>query len=294
MIEKVIVATDLSESSNILIKNLSGLAVLGVRKVMLLQCPSLQEVTSSAIPTAISYQTDALEQQREIIRKQGFEVDIKISPGSPKREINRIAEQDEYPLIVVGSRGESLIAGAFLGGVAHEVILNAKLPVLIVHLEISTEGVLHVVGSVDKELLDHVLFATDFSPASDEAFAYVKLLADSTQMKKVTLLHVQDQRRIEPYLSDRLGEFNSTDRGRLAMLKVDLAEKDVETIDIELRYGIPYMEILKAMSDLKPTLLVMGTQGRGFMRELFVGSVSQYVARRSWIPVILVPAIGKK
>lgn len=78
------------------------------------------------------------------------------------------------------------------------------------------------------------------------------------------------------------------------MLKVDLAEKDVETIDIELRYGIPYMEILKAMSDLKPTLLVMGTQGRGFMRELFVGSVSQYVARRSWIPVILVPAIGKK
>ncbi|MDD5076638.1 MAG: universal stress protein [Sphaerochaetaceae bacterium] len=275
MIEKVIVATDLSESSNILIKNLSGLAVLGVRKVMLLQCPSLQEVTSSAIPTAISYQTDALERQREIIRKQGFEVDIKISPGSPKREINRIAEQDEYPLIVVGSRGESLIAGAFLGGVAHEVILNAKLPVLIVHLEISTEGVLHVVGSVDKELLDHVLFATDFSPASDEAFAYVKLLADSTQMKKVTLLHVQDQRRIEPYLSDRLGEFNSTDRGRLAMLKVDLAEKDVETIDIELRYGIPYMEILKAMSDLKPTLLVMGTQGRGFMRELFVGSVSQ-------------------
>lgn len=261
---------------------------------MLLQCPSLQEVTSSAIPTAISYQTDALERQREIIRKQGFEVDIKISPGSPKREINRIAEQDEYPLIVVGSRGESLIAGAFLGGVAHEVILNAKLPVLIVHLEISTEGVLHVVGSVDKELLDHVLFATDFSPASDEAFAYVKLLADSTQMKKVTLLHVQDQRRIEPYLSDRLGEFNSTDRGRLAMLKVDLAEKDVETIDIELRYGIPYMEILKAMSDLKPTLLVMGTQGRGFMRELFVGSVSQYVARRSWIPVILVPAIGKK
>ena len=294
MIEKVIVATDLSESSNILIKNLSGLAVLGVRKVMLLQCPSLQEVTSSAIPTAISYQTDALERQREIIRKQGFEVDIKISPGSPKREINRIAEQDEYPLIVVGSRGESLIAGAFLGGVAHEVILNAKLPVLIVHLEISTEGVLHVVGSVDKELLDHVLFATDFSPASDEAFAYVKLLADSTQMKKVTLLHVQDQRRIEPYLSDRLGEFNSTDRGRLAMLKVDLAEKDVETIDIELRYGIPYMEILKAMSDLKPTLLVMGTQGRGFMRELFVGSVSQYVARRSWIPAILVPAIGKK
>jgi nucleotide-binding universal stress UspA family protein len=33
----------------------------------------------------------------------------------------------------------------------------------------------------------------------------------------------------------------------------------------------------------------MGTQGRGFLRELFVGSVSQFIARKSVVPVFLVP-----
>ncbi|MFA7125123.1 MAG: universal stress protein, partial [Sphaerochaetaceae bacterium] len=140
MIEKVIIATDLSESSNMVVKQLAGLKSLGVKEVLLLQCPSLQEVTSSAIPTAVAYQTEAIERQKQLIETQGFHVTVRISPGSPKREINRIAEMEGYPLIVVGSRGESLIAGAFLGGVAHEVILNAKVPVLIIHLEVTQEG----------------------------------------------------------------------------------------------------------------------------------------------------------
>ena len=289
MIEKVIIATDLSESSNMVVKQLAGLKSLGVKEVLLLQCPSLQEVTSSAIPTAVAYQTEAIERQKQLIETQGFHVTVRISPGSPKREINRIAEMEGYPLIVVGSRGESLIAGAFLGGVAHEVILNAKVPVLIIHLEVTQEGNLGTVGPLNSDILDHVLFATDFSPASDQAFRFVEQLSP----KKVTVLHVQDQRKLEPHLSDKIEQFNATDRGRMAMLKVSLVEHDINDVDILLRYGIPYMEILKTMSDIKPSLLVMGSQGRGFMHELFVGSVSQYVARRSWIPTVLVPAHEK-
>ncbi|MDX9809903.1 MAG: universal stress protein [Sphaerochaetaceae bacterium] len=289
MIEKVIIATDLSESSNMVVKQLAGLKSLGVKEVLLLQCPSLQEVTSSAIPTAVAYQTEAIERQKQLIETQGFHVTVRISPGSPKREINRIAEMEGYPLIVVGSRGESLIAGAFLGGVAHEVILNAKVPVLIIHLEVTQEGKLGTVGPLNSDILDHVLFATDFSPASDQAFRFVEQLSP----KKITVLHVQDQRKLEPHLSDKIEQFNATDRGRMAMLKVSLVEHDINDVDILLRYGIPYMEILKTMSDIKPSLLVMGSQGRGFMHELFVGSVSQYVARRSWIPTVLVPAHEK-
>lgn len=289
MIDKVIIATDLSESSNMVVKQLAGLKTLGVKEVLLLQCPSLQEVTSSAIPTAVAYQTEAIERQKQLIETQGFHVTVRISPGSPKREINRIAEMEGYPLIVVGSRGESLIAGAFLGGVAHEVILNAKVPVLIIHLEVTQEGNLGTVGPLNSDILDHVLFATDFSPASDQAFRFVEQLSP----KKITVLHVQDQRKLEPHLSDKIEQFNATDRGRMAMLKVSLVEHDINDVDILLRYGIPYMEILKTMSDIKPSLLVMGSQGRGFMHELFVGSVSQYVARRSWIPTVLVPAHEK-
>jgi len=35
---------------------------------------------------------------------------------------------------------------------------------------------------------------------------------------------------------------------------------------------------------------VMGSQGRGFVSESFLGSVSHQVARRSPAPVLLIPA----
>jgi nucleotide-binding universal stress UspA family protein len=36
--------------------------------------------------------------------------------------------------------------------------------------------------------------------------------------------------------------------------------------------------------------VVMGSQGRGFLAEVFLGSVSHQVVRRSPVPVLLVPA----
>lgn len=49
-------------------------------------------------------------------------------------------------------------------------------------------------------------------------------------------------------------------------------------------------EILKAMNEIKPDLLVIGTQGKKPWKELLLGSVSEDIMRHSICPVMLIRA----
>jgi len=41
------------------------------------------------------------------------------------------------------------------------------------------------------------------------------------------------------------------------------------------------------------SLIVLGSQGRGFFNEIFIGSVSHQVARQSDVSVLLVPSVER-
>jgi nucleotide-binding universal stress UspA family protein len=47
---------------------------------------------------------------------------------------------------------------------------------------------------------------------------------------------------------------------------------------------------LKTIQELSVSLVVMGSQGRGFVPELFLGSVSHNVARHGDASVLLIPS----
>lgn len=55
-----------------------------------------------------------------------------------------------------------------------------------------------------------------------------------------------------------------------------------------LRMGDPAVEILAAIDDLKPELLVMGTHGRKGLAHFILGSVAERVVRQSPVPVLTV------
>ncbi len=134
------------------------------------------------------------------------------------------------------------------------------------------------------------MFCTDFSDTAERAFPYVEEIVECGA-KRVTLLHVQDRGRIEKYLKDRLGEFNEIDRERLQRLKKSLEQRGASQVQIELPYGLPIQEILRIAERENKSLIVMGSQGRGFIGEVFLGSVSHQVVRRAPVPVLLVPAL---
>jgi nucleotide-binding universal stress UspA family protein len=77
-------------------------------------------------------------------------------------------------------------------------------------------------------------------------------------------------------------------------LEERLRKKGASAVDVKIRYGNPTVEILHAVRETNPALIVMGSQGRGFVSELFLGSVSHNVVRQSKTPILLVPLPGHK
>lgn len=293
MFDRMIVATDLSLASEAVVDCLGGLKVYGAKCCLLLQCLSLQEVGSIALSYTTAFLKSTLERQKQALEKQGFEVESRIVPGLARREINRIAEEEDYSLIVVGSRGHSLLGEVFLGGVASEVIHHALKPVLVVALEKHPDSSAECLRAARCDFAGHVLFPTDFSENADNAFGAIKEMAASGA-KHITLMHVQDRTRIEPHLSHRIEEFNKIDQDRLEKLKKILTKAGNAKVDIDLTYGSPFEEIMKVIKEQDINLVVMGSQGRGFVEEIFLGSVSHNVVRHAKVSVLLVPAKHRK
>lgn len=139
-----------------------------------------------------------------------------------------------------------------------------------------------------QSLTDHILMPTDFSDFSEGAFQWIKNL--TVKLPKITLLHVQDETKISKHLKDRLDEFNKIDAERLNRMKDSFLESHPETqIDFEIKYGKPTQVILNYIKEKNITLTVMGSQGRGFFEEIFIGSVSHQVTRNSRSNVLIIP-----
>jgi len=146
----------------------------------------------------------------------------------------------------------------------------------------------HKVKAVGCQLNEHILFPTDFSENADYAFHYLRKMV-SDGVKKVTLMHVQDKTKISPHLDDRIEKFDAIVQERLERLKNELSKNNDVDINLIIEYGNPTQEILKVIKEDDISLVVMGSQGRGFLKDLFVGSVSHNIARHSNASVLLVP-----
>lgn len=193
-------------------------------------------------------------------------------------------------LIVVGSHGESFFKEVFLGGVALAVLHHATVPVLVVRLKIDEVPSLQQCVVACRNFTHHILYATDFSDTAERAFLYVEKIVESGA-KDVTLLHVQDRVKIGKHLQHRLEEFNKIDQQRLERLKARLDNLGATNVRIEIPYGSPIQEIIRCAKREEETLVVMGSPSRGFIREVFIGSVSHGVAMYSGAPLLLIPAI---
>ena len=289
MFKRLIAATDLSPASFAVVSCLGGLKAYGAEQCLLLQCLTF----SDAVSTALSYHTEPLEEmlseQKKILEQQGFTVEARTVVGVPRQEIVRLADKEDYDLIVVGAQGQSLVEEKLLGGVAYGVADKTRTPVLVVPVEKRPGADNGCEPLARCRFTDHVLFATDFSEMADSAFTHVEQLV-AHGARKVTLVHVQDKTRLERHLLERLEEFNEIDRGRLENMRQTLLKKGSPQIDTELCYGVPFEEITRLIRERNTQLAVMGTQGRGFVGRFFLGSVSHNVIRHSVAPVLLIPA----
>ncbi|MBN1151822.1 MAG: universal stress protein [Dehalococcoidia bacterium] len=287
MYTRALIATDLSDACDKMIRCSLALGDFGTTDVVLLYCFNIRDVGTLA-PRLEELIEPRLQLQAEVLRQAGFTVVTKMSVGLPHIEIGRQSEEHGCDLIVVGSHGQSMAGELLLGNVARGVIESATLPVLVVRLKLTQVQGKFLCEEHPCDFLEHVLYPTDFSENAAHAFDHVKALCRSGA-RCITLLHVQDKVKIGGYLVDRLDEFNRIDTERLALLEDELRKLGAAQVIIDLRYGSPRKEIVERTRGDDVTLVVMGTHGRGYISRLFTGGVSNAVARHSTANVLLVP-----
>lgn len=290
MLSNLVIATDGSEASDRMIGCLDGLRRVGSTNAVLTHVFNVEQV-GGLYESLKAGMAPRLEQQRALLAAAGFDVTVETPLGLPFYEINQIANRFDASLIVIGSFGESLIREMLLGSTAHAVLQHADRPVLLIRLEITEPDEQGRRCRVACEnLFGHVLFPTDFSDTADRAFLFLEHIAREVA-PEITLLHVQDRTKLHPHLSHRLEEFNEIDKDRLERMRERLHSLGAAKVKTNIAYGVPTEVILGCARAPGPSLIVMGTQGRGVFQEVLLGSVANQLARLAPLPILFVPRV---
>ena len=142
-------------------------------------------------------------------------------------------------------------------------------------------------------MLTKILYPTDFSDVSLKALEYIRHL-ESTGIESVIVLHVINE---NGFIA--LGRLAPADAQRMEREVMTEAEKELEAVARKLKdlgfqvktrleIGHPMKEILRVEAEEGVSLIIVGSHGRSNLEEVFLGSVSEKVARKCKSPILIV------
>lgn len=139
MFKKVLVAVDGSDSSQGAIKLVKNLAQSGmVEAITLISVAPSPSLPLQAMDFMVSESNRfeplsqmVVDNTRASFESAGLKVDTVVVSGDPGVKICKYAEEHQFDLILLGSRGLSTVKGMVLGSVSHKVLQTAHCPVLI-------------------------------------------------------------------------------------------------------------------------------------------------------------------
>jgi nucleotide-binding universal stress UspA family protein len=152
-----------------------------------------------------------------------------------------------------------------------------------------------------------ILYATDLSKNSAYAYRYAMNLAEKYDAE-IVILHVIEPipPMVKHYVKGFVDEINWEEKIKYEQeMAVERIRKRLEQFckkesqdapqcvalvsTVLVRPGHPVEEILKAADEEQCSLIVLGTHGKGFLKQTFLGSVARSVLDRAKDPVFIVP-----
>jgi len=152
-----------------------------------------------------------------------------------------------------------------------------------------------------------ILYATDLSKNSVYAFRYAVKMAETYDAGMI-ILHVVEpippmaKHYIKIYVEESKWEEKTRYEQEVAMERIKKRLQEfckqetreapqclTRVLNILVRPGYPVEEILKAADEEGCSLIVLGTHGKGFLKQTFLGSVAGSVLDRARKPVFIVP-----
>ncbi len=281
MFHTALMALDHSAAQGPLIDCLSDLRDIGVGRVI------LTHVVQTGYGQGAGFGNrdilkDWLASRAAPLREAGLEVGIDIrASGEIAREIVIAAADHGADLIVIGSRGQNMVLGLFLGSTARDVIRLSPLPVRLEWIEPAGAEADGTCARTCHAGLRRLLLATDFSPQGHAAEAMAAQLGPHAAV--VELLHV-----ISADEAARYPRWPSMARAALEAIAQEIGVAGGKT-ETHLATGKPSEQIAKAATARDADLIVVGKHGQGWVESRIIGSTAANLCEIARRPVLVVP-----
>ncbi len=209
-------------------------------------------------------------------------VEIEAAVGIPPREILRVARKKDVDLIIMGAHTRQEDIGAtryrsVVGSTMQKVAKSARCPVVIISRPCTTCW----------KLFSNIVFGTDFSKAADSAFMFASKLANEVGAK-LHMFHACDISLTSAGLvlgQEEIEQLIESSRKKMEERYVTKMN-GYDNYEIEVREGVPYIEILKYAREKMGDLIVMAHHTRDIdPEEAVLGSTVEQVVLRSACPV---------
>jgi nucleotide-binding universal stress UspA family protein len=236
-------------------------------------------------PEIRSRAMDRLDAFMALTRAEQIQSRFSVQEGAPVATILKVAKEDEADLICLGTHGREGVERLVLGSVAEKVLRKAPCPVMTVSEPGDEEAIRPAV-------FEKILCAVDFAALSLRSLDYALSLAQEAGGNLV-LINVVEWFSEEPgwdvqlNVEDYRAQMEESVRNRLNEV-VPKEAREWCDIDIVVRSGKPYRDILELARERDVELIVMGVRGRNPLDLMLFGSTTQHVVRHSQCPVLTV------
>jgi nucleotide-binding universal stress UspA family protein len=225
-----------------------------------------------------------LEQQATGLRSHGLKVKTRAEVGTVYKQILSVADEEKASMIVIGCHGEGF-SGVVVGSVADRVTRESSIPVMLVKYRYIDDGTgVKRLEKVTAESFRKVFYPTDFSLCSTRTLEYVREFR-KVGCEEVIIGSVIDTR---PH---RLGfdadQAQKETEKRLDVIRQELVERGLKA-KVIVRQGTPLEKLLDIAKMEEVSMIVLGSTGKGFFKEMLMGSVSESMMRRAVCPVLVI------
>ena len=282
MFERVLIPTDFSESSQKVLECVKELP--GVKNVVLLHVISPGDPPHKIWDSGgrIDEASAKLHEQRELLEGGGFDIKTRITTteGDISSAIQRVADEQNSTLVVLGARGKGIIKSIFLGSVAKSVLRNGNTNLLLLRYAIFEDVRGPPVEKICSRKFSKILCPTDLSETAEEAIAIAKCIPG---IEEILLQHVVFSGETMDDVELLIQEANN----RLDAIRESL-ENGGLGVNTHVSTGNPAEEIITLAKKEDVSLIAMSSHGKDWLKQLVVGSTTYEVARMGDRPVLVI------
>ena len=282
MFKKILFPTDFSQYADKALDYVIGLKAIGVEKVI--QVYVLETGEEYPVTMARKKRTTAtLKEREELFRTQGLEVESYVKLGTPYKEILKMADNEDVSMIVIGCHGKGLFDEVIIGSVSDRITREAKVPVLLVKFKILKEVTGPRLEKMTAEQFKKILYPTDNSPCSMSVTQYVREVK-KVGCEEVIIASVIDSTNTK--LKDIPNAVSEMEK-KLSVEKHIFEEQGIKA-HVAVPVGRPVDELLRVAKEERVSLIAMGSTGKGYFKQMLMGSVSENMVRHAKCPVLVV------